>query len=188
MSILTYHQLVKACDQGIIAGVHHAQINSASVDITLGDSIWIETAPANPDVLLAGKEVPCMREYNMAAQGPFHFKPGGFCLAATREIFNLPADDPEFGAIVGEYKLKSSLARAGLGALLAMHCDPGWNGSVLTLELVNHLRYHTLVLSPGMRIGQIILHSGAPVPEHASYAVRGQYCGDLSATPSKGVR
>jgi hypothetical protein len=67
------------------------------------------------------------------------------------------------------------------------NCDPGWSGSVLTLEFVNHLKYHSLKLRPGMRCGQIVLWRGEAVPAHASYAVKGRYNNDAAATPSKGV-
>lgn len=75
--------------------------------------------------------------------------------------------------LAAEFRLKSSLARAGLDAALAMWCDPGWHGSVLTLELTNALKMHSLRFRPGLKIGQMVFHRGAPVPAHASYAVKG---------------
>jgi dCTP deaminase len=109
-------------------------------------------------------------------------RPSQFLLAHSQEVFNLPCD------IACEYKLKSSLARAGLQHALAGWCDPGWHGSQLTLELFNHCRYHDLVLRPNMKIGQMVFFRCAPVPDHASYAAKGQYNGDTGAVGSQGVR
>ena len=77
-------------------------------------------------------------------------------------------------------EFKPSLARCGLGHLLAGWRDPGWNNSVLTLEIVNHLRHHYLKLRPGQPIGKIIFWHGRGVPAHASYATRCQYNHDLA--------
>ena len=68
------------------------------------------------------------------------------------------------------------------------NCDPGWHGSVLTLELMNASRHHYLHLEAGMKIGQMIFYRVNPVPTEASYATRGQYNGDKTATASKGLR
>ena len=184
MSLLTHSELVELVQRGIITGVKLDQINAASIDVTLGNTVWIEEPPRGQyDVVdLVNKETPHMTMINLLGKGYFDLPPGGFCLAGTRETFNLPDD------LAAEYKLKSSLARAGLDAALAMWCDPGWHGSVLTLELTNVLKMHSLRLRPGMKIGQMIFHRGTPVPAHASYAVRGSYNGDQAATPSKGVK
>ncbi len=184
MSLLTHNELVDLVQQGVITGVRPDQINAASIDVTIGGRIWIEDNPNGHYTVvdLAQKETPHMTMVDMLYAGFYDLPPGGFCLAGTRETFNLPDD------LAAEYKLKSSLARAGLDAALAMWCDPGWYGSVLTLELTNVLRMHSLRLRPGMKIGQMIFHRGAPVPAHASYAVRGSYNGDTQATPSKGVK
>jgi len=44
---------------------------------------------------------------------------------------------------------------------------------------------HPLPLYPNMRIGQMIFHSMAGLPER-SYAVTGRYNADLGVTASKG--
>jgi dCTP deaminase len=143
--------------------------------------IWIEDPDKAKSIRLSRKETPDMIRVEMGENG-FELQPGEFCLAQTREVFNLPND------IAFEFKLKSSLARSGLNHLLAGYADPGWHGSVLTLEYHNVWQGHRLVLKPGMPCGQIVLYRGEPVPEHASYARRGQYNDNREAQPSKGVR
>jgi dCTP deaminase len=181
LSLITYSGLVELVDRGVIEGVEPGRINAASIDVTLGDVIWIEDANHGGTVDLARKFVPNMIRVEMPPDG-FELQPGEFCLAQTREVFNLPDN------IAGEFRLKSSGARSGLQQSLAVWLDPGWHGSVLTLELSNILQHHRLLLRPGMPIGQIILFHGDRVPEHASYRTRGQYCGDREAQPSKGIR
>jgi deoxycytidine triphosphate deaminase len=344
MSLITHDELVSLVQASVIEGVAPDHINAASIDVTLGNILWVEASPngLNTVVDLIDKETPAMTQIDLGRVGYYDLAPGQFCLAQTREMFNLPegvnASHWQAPAVAGEYKLKSSMARAGMGHLLAgwclvgstkipladgteaeirdlvgrddvyvyaagsngklfyvkkaenihctkwvqhtvkvylnnghsfectpdhefllssgkdyaaaaafsnntslcghlltdelclsqwdmpppevvcakplyytkpvpvydmtvpeLHnfaisagvfahnCDPGWTGSVLTLEFVNHLKYHSLKLRPGMRCGQIVLWRGEAVPAHASYAVRGRYNNDAAATPSKGV-
>lgn len=184
--LLTYPDLLDLIAAGVIEHADRGRVNGASLDVTLGDILYIEDYHSARPIDLLAKQAPAMRRLPLTLDehGPrWLLKPADFVLAATREIFHLPAD------IALEYKLKSSLARAGLGHLLAGWGDPGWHGSALTLELVNHLQAHDLILRPGMPIGQVVFWRGSqPVPAHASYATRGQYNRDAAATPSKGLR
>lgn len=179
--MLSYTRLLSAVANGVVTNVDTSSVNAASIDLHLGDTLWVEDCRRSMPVSLADKQSPCMRKVDLSA-GDYTLEPGEFVLAQTVEVFNLTR------TIVGEFKLKSSIARSGLGHLLAGHCDPGWHGSVLTLELVNHNRAHPLLLRAGLPIGQIILHEVDAVPDMASYAVRGQYNGDKAAQPSRGVR
>lgn len=185
--LLTYFDILDLIDAGVIENAHADHINAASLDVTLGDRLYLEdplTAPYTT-LDLAKKELflPLEQELSQDEHGPYWLlPPGAFALAATREVFHLPDN------LAIEYKLESSLARCGLGHLLAGWGDPGWTNSVLTLELINHLRHHYLKLRPGQPIGQIVFWPGRAVPAHASYATRGQYNHDRTATPSKGLR
>ena len=181
MSLITYTDLVDLVARGVIEGVEPDRINAASVDVTLGDVIWIEDTRHARSIDLAAKQTPAMLRVEMDKDG-FELGPFEFCLAQTREVFNLPDD------IACEFRLKSSGARAGLDQALAVWCDPGWHGSVLTLELRNNLSAHRMVLKPGMKVGQMVFWRGEQVPEHKSYAVLGQYNHDRETQPSKGLR
>jgi dCTP deaminase len=185
MSLLTYTELCTLVEQGVIQGVEPGRINAASIDVTLGDTLlredWAQGV-ARKTVDLAAKQTPSMVEVDLKEAGSYELKPGEFVLASTRELFFLPND------LACEFRLKSSIARAGLDQALAVWCDPGWHGSALTMELRNNLRSHWLMLKPGLPIGQMVFWRGQPVPEHASYARRGQYCGDRTTQASRGVR
>jgi dCTP deaminase len=146
-------------------------INPASIDVLLGDRIMIEV-PGTPELQIHGI-------HDHTAEDPYLLQPGEFCLAETREIFNLP------DTVMGLFFLKSSRAREGLEHSHAGLLDPGWYGSRLTLELSNVRRMHPLPLWPGMKIGQVAFFRMEGIP-HRSYAVTGRYCNDLTVTASKG--
>lgn len=179
MSLITYTELCALVHQGVIENVKPEQINAASIDLTLADGYLMEGCPKDGSpIMLGGKETPSMRK----ASGWLTLEPGAFALASTEQVFNLPND------IAAIYVLKSSMARAGLNHLNAGYCDPGWNGSALTMEYHNTLRHHTLVMRPGDKCGQMYFFRGEMVPELASYAVRGQYNGDGAVQASKGIQ
>lgn len=156
-----------------------ANINGASIDVRLGTVFYQEDSGGRL-VHLARREGPNMRRIEIDYREQLVISPGEFIIGGTVEFFNLPRDTAAL------FVLKSSLVRAGLEHAQGGWCDPGWNGSVLTLELKNNLQYHPLVLSPGMKIGQMIFFQGAEVPYNASYAARGQYNNDSESTLSRG--
>ena len=180
MNPISYTELHQLLETGVLDGADPANVNAASVDVRLGPIIWREAERAHV-VDLAAKDAPAMERVAMDADG-YVMRPGEFILAQTVEVFNLPDD------IAAEFRLKSSGARAGLDQALAVWIDPGFTGSVLTLELRNNNERHPLRLRPGMKIGQIVFWRCEPVPESASYRTVGQYNGDREAQPSKGIR
>ena len=178
--LLSYHELMELIEQKVITA-NPANVNGASIDVTLHEDLLIEKYQAGEVVIdLSEKQAPEMVPIKLLPTG-FLLHPGQFILASTNEIFNLPND------IVCEFKLKSSGARAGLNNMLATYCDPLWSNSRLTLELMNCLQYHILRLRPNMKIGQMIFYRVKPVPHEHSYAVKGRYNDTLTVTGSKGV-
>ena len=110
---------------------------------------------------------------------PYLLRPGQFVLAQTLETFAIPRD------LSAQFLLKSSRAREGLGHLLAGWIDPGWHGSVLTLELQNVRQLQCVPLWPGMRIGQIVFHTLAERPQ-VTYDQTGRYNGHATVHGSLG--
>lgn len=176
--LLSYLDLCDLVHEGVIdADLKH--VNGASIDIRLGTEILVEnpTLPMEHDPTCVvdltikpppGENLVPMTRVQMDSSG-YVLAPGQFCLAHSIETFNLPY------SIACSFFLRSSIARAGLNALLAGWCDPGWNNAQLTLELHNTLRYHGLLLKPGLRIGQMVFHRTRAVPERQTYAKRGRY-------------
>lgn len=146
-------------------------VNPASIDVLLGPLLLIESVQS-PEL------VPYPLEGH-SQENPYMLAPGQFVLGQTEEVFNLPNN------VAAEFRLKSSRAREGLDQALAVWADPGWSGSVLTVELRNNRQLHHIPLWPGMRIGQMIFHrmSSAPVND---YLQTGRYNGDRIVTASKG--
>ncbi|MDJ0827612.1 MAG: dCTP deaminase [Rhodobacter sp.] len=181
--LLSYKELTKLVEHNVITNVSSQLINGASIDVTLGRYLQVEKSNVYVRNLvnLKNKGIIGTREIDLLLDC-FYLHPGNFVLAQTEQVFNLPYD------IAAEYKLKSSLARCGLNHALAGWCDPGWHGSVLTLELHNITQSHVLTLEQGMKIGQVIFYRVEPVAHDVSYAARGQYNEDTKATASKGVR
>ena len=169
--------------EGVKAEIPFDHINAASIDVRLGADILVEVSnydPFDPEqiVSLRDRDQLSVRKVKMGEQG-YILAPGEFILAHTVELFNLPDN------IACEFKLKSSGARIGLNNALATWCDPGWNGSVLTLELQNISRFHSIHLHPGDKIGQMLFYHVDAVPADRSYAARGRFNGDASVQQTK---
>lgn len=83
--------------------------------------------------------------------GRFLLLPGHFVIASLLEDITLS------DSICAEIRGKSSLGRLGLdNSSVAGWVDAGWSG-VLTIELSNH-GDHPLILTKGMKIGQMVFH------------------------------
>lgn len=175
--MLSYLDLCRLVDTGVIAPVERSAINASSIDIHLGEWIVIEKENPNAKAIVDPhlrtnfpQRIVSLEEIG----GHYDLAPGEFVLAQSVETFSLPLN------ISAEFRLKSSGARSGLNNLFACHCDAGWHGSALTLELHNVLRYTSIRLTAGMRIGQMLFHEHKMVPANRSYAVRGRYNNDTS--------
>lgn len=181
--ILTYDELCAMVASGFVRGVPMAHIGAASIDLTLGSMLWVESPPRGGSTIvdLMADDTPALEPVDLLKRGHYDLQPGQFCLASSVEMFHLPND------LAGQVSLRSSLARSGLTHNMAGFVDPGFCGSVITLELVNVLRFRALRLRPGLKIAQVAFFRGAMVPQHASYAVKGRYNWDGSAQPSKGL-
>jgi len=167
--ILADYQIRQLCEHGFVDPFNESLINPASIDVRIGNTLMIESAE--------GLELKKYPINDHTEDSPYELTPGQFCLASTLEKFNMPCN------VAGEFRLKSSKARMGYDQALAVWLDPGWSGSVLTMELKNNRQLHRLPLYPGMKIGQIILHRmDKPLK---TYLETGRYNGDLDVTGSK---
>jgi dCTP deaminase len=166
------HEIRRLCRlKSLVAPFNEEHLNPASIDVTIGDQIMVETR--------ASRELEALDILDCTKEDPYWVEPGQFLLAETREVFNLPE---YLGA---QFVLKSSRAREGWDHAEAGWADPGWYGSRLTMELKNARQIHSLPIWPGLRIGQMkfMLVSGCV---EKSYAKTGRYNCDLGVTASKG--
>jgi len=170
--LLADHQIRELClTRGMVVPYNEELLNPASLDVTLGGTLLVEvehTAELQP------------LDISASTQGqPYYLAPGEFVLAQTSELFNIPED------ICAQFILKSSRAREGIEHLLAGFADAGFNNSVLTLELQNARRLHSVAIWHGMKIGQLVFMQMSALPE-VSYAVKGHYNSDPTVKASRG--
>lgn len=186
MSLIAGKELFKLIEQGVI-DAKPENINASSIDITLGPKLLVEACDYGPiDITDKGQGLSfdewLSSELLTGDPEKFLMYPGVCVLAHSVETFNLPNN------ISAEYKLKSTMARNFLEHLNAGWCDAGWHGSKLTLELKNMSQFHSLLLTPGMKIGQVVFFRHAEVPADQSYATKGQYNGDQSVQSGKRLK
>ena len=191
--LLSHHHLHHIVDTNILENAKVENINPASIDVCLGNTILRESPMHKSEyhrypsrslkaVDLQAKESLDFQTLTLTDDEKYTLEPGEFILAQTIEVFNLP------NHIAGEFRLKSTAARNGLDQSLAVWLDPGWNGSVLTIELKNITQHHALILRPGMKIGQVVFFQCFPVPDEHSYAVKGQYNNDKTTQAGKELK
>ena len=181
MGLLSYTELCELVEQGVIGPVDIDCVNASSIDIHLGNTLLVERNTGEQFAVVDPFKRTNFPQDKVVVSDGYHYDmaPGEFVLAHSIEAFNLPNN------ISAEFRLKSSGARSGLNNLFACHCDAGWHGSTLTLELHNCLRFTAIRLTPGMRIGQILFHKHTEVPADKDYSVRGRYNRDTSVQEVK---
>lgn len=174
MSMLSAPRLHELIDMGVIDALHE-NVNSASIDIRIGDKVLIEGSTGNlTPVDINAKQSPNFIEVRIPPEG-LVIEPGQAFLASSMETFNLP------NTISSMFKLRSSMGRCFLNHMMAGWADAGWNGAQLTMEFVNQTQHHRLLIKPGMRVGQMVFfeHEDAG---HDSYSIKGNYNGQQGPT------
>ena len=124
--------IVQLMSEGAFDRASIANINPASIDLSLGEEI------RDVDGHLIDK---------LGKNDEFIIKPNQFVLAHTLEEINMPVN------LLGIVKGKSSLARKGLIVEFAGFIDPGFSGQI-TLELKN-VSDKPVTLKKFMRICQL---------------------------------
>lgn len=140
-------------------------VGCSSLDIYIGDTVKKSTPSGWLDIDLSQGQ-----KYKL------HY--GDFILTSGAEICNFPR------WIVASIDLRSSSARLGCQHLKAGHCEPGWNNSVATLELVCVDKNQPFIIQKGQRVCQMIFQTMDAEPL-VSYAEHGRYNGDRSVREAK---
>lgn len=174
MSSLVDHQIRTLCrEMGLVEQFDPDLINPASIDVRLGNTIKTEGRICGP---VAGRKN--WVTHYVEDGDEFELYPGAFVLAHTKEFVRIPNN------IEANFQLKSSRGREGINHLLAGYIDPGFHGEI-TLELQNVKQRHSVLLRPGMLIGQLRFGKLDDVPLRP-YSVTGRYMNDRGAVESKG--
>ena len=173
MVVLSDTSLHQLCAAGMLKNYDPALVGPASVDLRLGKNLLVEYPQQ--------RELIHTSIVGTTPEDPYWLQPMEFVLAETIEVFHIPDE------YCAQFVLRSSCARAGLQHLHAGFVDPGFNNSVLTLELKNVRRMHAVALWYGMAVGQLVVMQ-MDSPPLSSYSKVGRYNGSATVTPSKGVR
>jgi len=139
LSDTTLYQYIR--DHKMIEPFNVSQLNPSSYDLQIGTTAQYESAEGDMRPL-------DMTQYSK--EEPLKCGPGTFLLASSLETFNLPEN------ICAFVKLKSSRGREGWDHLMAGWCDPGWHGSVLTMELKNVRQFKNLPFYSGLLMVQMV--------------------------------
>lgn len=124
------------------------RLQPASYDLTLSKTILM---PGRGLIDTLAMDKNSVKYENRTA--PLVLTPGEFVLGSTREMVRLPND------IGARFEGKSTLGRMGLAThVTAGFIDPGFHGA-LTVEIKNMSFSASIVLRPGMPIGQICFYS-----------------------------
>lgn len=179
--MLSYTELLELVNDKVITGLESIdQVQGSSIDVRLGNIIHREM---EGDHIIVLRDRQAMKMESVVldlVHNPYYdLKPKEFILTHTVEMFNMPDD------VSATFHLKSTSARSAIGHLLAVHIDPGFNNSVLTLEIENVSNHHTVRLHWFDMIGQIIFWRHKKVPPKASYRGKGHYNGDKSVSGVK---
>lgn len=162
MSILCDRDLRALMKRGLIAEPDYSLLNSASIDIRVGVRAKREVAHGR------------FEDMELPAAG-LVVEPGDFLLVDMWEYFNVPDDHAM------HLFLKSTTGRRGWDHAMASWVDPGWKGR-LTMEVRNVLQYNTLLLVPGERFAQVVVHK---LTGPAEQPYKGRYFGDTQVQGAK---
>ena len=172
--MLSDFQIRHIAQQGAIQPFDEQNLQPSSYDLTLSDEFVVQTG---------GEITPEQGSYQVKktkiSTDSFYLNPGDFVLGVTRETINC---GKEFAA---RFEGKSSLGRIGLCThITAGFIDPGFSGQI-TVELSN-LGKSTIILWPGMKIGQICFFKLDAEPEHVygDAATGSHYQNQSGVTPS----
>lgn len=174
-------------NEEIILPFKEQQVQPASYDFTLGDSFAI----LNTDISyyydmktreyrssLTNEIINPWLQLHKTKENPFILHPNQFALGTTIEYFKIPTN------VMARVEGKSSWGRVGLMVhVTAGYVDPGFEGQI-TLEFKN-ITNHDIILTPGIPIGQISIHTMEESPIKP-YGERGnRYNRQTGATPPR---
>lgn len=152
-----------SCRFDLISPFDEDNLQPSSYDLTLASSFIVQDS-GMIDPFNGRSEDVCVTTLD---EDKFLLHSGQFVLASTNETVKVP------NYLAGRFEGKSSLGRIGLCThVTAGFIDPGFNGTI-TVELVN-LGKSDILLTKGMKIGQICFYRMDDIPEH-SYGYKSHY-------------
>ena len=170
--MLSDSQIRELAQLGAIEPFDESNLQPASYDMTLADGFVMQTGG-----------VICPQKWSLGVEqsersGKISLEPGQFILGSTQEFVRIPK------CYAARFEGKSSLGRIGLTThQTAGFIDPGFEGNI-TVELRNESS-SSIVIWPGMKIGQICFFKLDLEPDHAyGESLGSHYQGQTGVTPS----
>lgn len=151
--ILHDSEIRRLAREGLISPYLDKNLQPASYDVTLGHKFlsFVPSTDYHQAYIDAASGRLLGGEYKEIDYGPdacYILRPNEFILGHTVESVNIPNN------IAARFEGKSSLGRLGLAThITAGFIDPGFSGQI-TVEIKNENAL-SIVLTPGMKIGQI---------------------------------
>ena len=155
------------------------QIQPASIDMRLAPSFLVFRTSRVPYIDPRAVPEDITERIEIPEGETFTLHPGDFVLGSTIERVTIPHD------LVARVEGRSSLGRLAIVVhATAGFVDPGFDGQI-TLELSN-LGRTPVMLHPGMRISQLVLHQMTSPAERPYGAARGsKYNGQMGPTATR---
>lgn len=143
---------ILAMSQDLITPFNEDQLQPASYDVCLGTEFIVK--PREGD------------RFEIESNEMIEFQPGDFILATTMERVKIPP------FLACELRLKSTVARLGVGHALAVWIDPGFEGQI-TMELTIDGN-HPIAMQAGDTIAQLIFQPVCRLFDKFSGAMKNQ--------------
>jgi dCTP deaminase len=163
MTALVDYEIERWALGGALRPFDPTLVNPASINLRVGATAKIESMSGFIDVDLGA----------YTRDMPYLVPPGGWILTDCLESIRLASD------MEGTVVLRSSAARRGWDHAMAGFVDPGYgmgtaNGSKLTLEFVNCLKFQHLPIYPGIQLVQLRINMLQRMPRKP-YHLTGRY-------------
>lgn len=184
--ILSNVEIIRCMSAGLftiggIAGLDPTKppFNTSAVDLRLGDEIFVPDQVPTPSQLdltnpgIAQHLAKIGKSCTITQNQPYSLSPNRLVLAKTMETVDFPLLQQSSACYSARVEGKSSLARCGiLVHFTAPTIHAGFRGSI-TLEIIN-FGVHSLLLTPGMYVCQLIIEEVKGSPLNAPNQFLGQ--------------
>lgn len=132
-------------------------IQPASIDLTLSDKLKIPKADINKPISVFDKNA-IESIYEEANLTEYVLAPNDFVIGQIKEKITIPKN------CNGHIQNRNSLIRAGIDVGLSSYINPGYSGQLPIV--IKNIGKFSIVLTPGMRICQLVIQEVKPDPAH----------------------
>lgn len=132
-------------------------IQPASIDLTLSDKLKIPKSDVKDCISVFDKKA-IENIYEEASLIEYVLEPNDFVIGQIKEKITIPKN------CNGHIQNRNSMIRAGIDVGLSSYINPGYSGQLPIV--IKNIGKFSIVLTPGMRICQLVIHEVKPDPAH----------------------